>query len=44
MQQDSDLLSCLHLPDSWLILQGILSKYNVSDEDLEAVMKWKHAV
>ena len=25
------------------IMQGILSKYNVSDADLEAIIEWKHA-
>ena len=28
----------------YLALQGILSKYKVSDADLEAIMKWKHDV
>ncbi len=34
----------LSVPESCLALQGILSKYKVSDADYEAIMKWKHDV
>ena len=32
------------VPDSQGALQGMLSKYNISDADYEAIMKWKHDV
>lgn len=45
--QDRSSTPCLKqasVRDFCLALQGILSKYNVSDADYEAIMKWKHDV